>query len=56
MLATPMNAIAAKVMKLDVVNIWVPISSCAEKNVDKMPDAISNTIRYLRIEASSSKM
>jgi hypothetical protein len=56
MLATPMKAIAAKVMTLADVNIWVSMSSCAEKNVDKTPEAISRTIRYLRIEASTSKM
>ena len=56
MLATPMKVIAAKVMKFDDVNIWAPMSSCAEKNVDKTPDAISRTIRNLRIEASTSKI
>ena len=51
----PMNAVAVKVKKLDDANISAPISSCVEKNIDKTPETISITIRYLRIEASTSK-
>ena len=56
MLATPMKAIAARAMKFAEVNIWAPIRSCAEKIVDKTPDAISRTTKYLRIEASIPKI
>ena len=56
MLATPMNAVAAKAMKLDDVKISAPMSSCADKNIDKTPETINRTIRYLRIEANTSKI
>jgi len=56
MLAMPMNAVAAKAMKVDDVKSSAPMSSCAEKNIDTTPEAISRTIRYLRIDASASKM
>ncbi len=57
MLATPMKHIAANAMKLsEDVNILAPIRNCTEKNIDKMPEDISRTIRYLRIEANASKI
>ena len=56
MLATPIKAIAAKVMKLsEDENISTPIRNCAEKKVDKTLETISRTMRYLRIEANTSK-
>lgn len=56
MLATPMKHVAARAMKFVDVKIWAPMSSCAEKNIDKTPESISRTIRNLRIEDSASKI
>ena len=57
MLATPMKAIAANAMKLsEDVNISAPMRNCTEKNIDKTPEDISRTIRYLRIEVNAAKI
>ena len=56
MLATPMKAMAASAMKFIDANIWVPMSNCTEKNIDKTPEATNRTTRYLRIEAKTSKI
>ena len=57
MLATPMKPIAAKAIKLNGdENISAPTRNCIEKNVDKAPENINRTIRYLRAEANSSKI
>jgi len=56
MLATPMKPIAAKAIKLsEDENISAPMRHCTEKSVDKAPENNSRTIRYLRIEANTSK-
>ena len=56
MLATPMKPIAAKAIKLNEdENSSAPKRHCTEKNVDKAPENTSSTIKYLRIEANTSK-
>lgn len=56
MLAMPINPIAAKAMKFNEdESISAPMRNCTEKNIDKAPETISRIIRYLRIEANTSK-
>jgi len=57
MLATPMKPIAVKAIKLsEDENISAPIRNCTEKIIDKAPENINRTIRYLRAEANTSKI
>jgi hypothetical protein len=57
MLATPMKPIKANAMKLsEDENISAPMRNCTEKNIDKTPEDISRTIRYLRIEVKAAKI
>ena len=57
MLATPMKPIAAKAKKLrGAENSSAPMRNCTEKNVDKAPENINITIRYLRAEVNISKI
>lgn len=56
MLATPIKLIAARVIKpIADENISIPIINCTEKKVDKAPETISRTAKYLRIEFNISK-
>jgi len=56
MLATPMKHIAARATKRNAnENISTPIRNCTEKKVDKTPETISKTAKYLRTEAKISK-